>query len=67
MTEKLKLMNGGSDGEGDADERRLMIGYDSERTANQNGSKNQSVRNSMAVLPYTGKQAAPLKNFKALQ
>lgn len=52
------------------EDRRLMLGYDSAdynpKDGSILGSKNGSVRNSMAVLPYTGTTKTSMKNWKAI-
>jgi hypothetical protein len=48
MLEKMKKEKEMND-----EERRLMIGYDSE--GNQSMSKSGILRNSMSVVPYSGK------------
>lgn len=39
-----------------SEDRRLMLGYDSAGNGEYSslGSKHEAIRNSMAVLPYTG-------------
>ena len=64
VKEKMKMLTGGD--ESGEEDRRLMLGYDSENN-DKPVSKHLSVRNSMAVMPYTGKQTSNLKNFRALQ
>lgn len=52
-----------------SEDRRLMLGYDSAGNGEFSslGSKHEAVRNSMAVLPYTGAKTQTLRNQKALQ
>lgn len=70
--EKMKFVASSNDYEGmNEEDRRLMIGYDSAdqqfRDGSLAGSKSQSVRNSMAVIPYTGSNKIQnVRNAKAI-
>ena len=55
------------------EERRLLVDYESSdgKVIKPNGStyesKNGSIRNSMAVLPYAGHRSGSIKNVRAMQ